>query len=160
MAMKAKAKILIAFDDSENAMRAVEHVGRFMSRESQVVIYSVIPDTAALCDMNSPELTPYFKSQKDTFCILEDKKREVLSLAQQKAKTLLLANGFGEQQIAIRSETKKKGIARDIAAEAKTGYDLIVVGRRGMSGIKELLMGSTSQKILHLAQEVPILIVS
>jgi nucleotide-binding universal stress UspA family protein len=29
-----------------------------------------------------------------------------------------------------------------------------------MSGIKEFLLGSTSQKILHLAQEVSILIVN
>jgi nucleotide-binding universal stress UspA family protein len=72
----------------------------------------------------------------------------------------LVANGFGEKQIQVKSGPKKKGIARDIAAEAQLGYDLIVVGRRGMSGIKEFLLGSTSQKILHLAQEVSILIVN
>jgi nucleotide-binding universal stress UspA family protein len=153
-------KILIAFDDSENAMRAVDYVARFLSKDSRVTLFSVIPDTAALCDMNSPELIPYFKSQRDAFCVLEDKKKEILTGAQQKARTLLVTNGFGEKQIQIKSGPKKKGIARDIAAEAQLGYDLIVVGRRGMSGIKEFFLGSTSQKILHLAQEVSILIVN
>jgi nucleotide-binding universal stress UspA family protein len=153
-------KILIAFDDSENAMRAVEYVARFLAKDSRVTLFSVIADTAALCGMNSPELIPYFVSQRDAFCILEDKKKEILTGAQLKARTILAANGFGEKQIQVRSETKKKGIARDIAAEAQLGYDLIVVGRRGMSGIKELLLGSTSQKILHLAQEVSLLIVN
>jgi nucleotide-binding universal stress UspA family protein len=153
-------KILIAFDDSENAMRAVEYVARSLAKDSQVTLFSVIPDTAALCDMNSPELIPYFKSQRDAFCVLEDKKKEILTGAQLKARTLLVTNGFGEKQIQIKSELKKKGIARDIAAEAQLGYDLIVVGRRGMSGIKEFLLGSTSQKILHLAQDVSILIVN
>jgi nucleotide-binding universal stress UspA family protein len=153
-------RILIAFDDSENAMRAVAYVGRFLAKDSRVTLFSVIPDTAALCDMNSPELTPYFKSQRDAFCALEDKKKEILTGAQLKARTLLVTYGFGEKQIQVKSETKKKGIARDIAAEAQLGYDLIVVGRRGMSGIKEFLLGSTSQKILHLAQEVSILIVN
>jgi nucleotide-binding universal stress UspA family protein len=153
-------KILIAFDDSENAMRAVEYVARFLAKDSRVTLFSVIPDTAALCGMNSPELTPYFKSQRDAFCVLEDKKKEILTGAQLKARTLLMTNGFGEKQIQARSEPRKKGIARDIAAEAQLGYDLIVVGRRGMSGIKEFLLGSTSQKILHLAQEVSILIVN
>jgi nucleotide-binding universal stress UspA family protein len=153
-------KILIAFDDSENAMRAVEYVARSLAKDSQVTLFSVIPDTAALCDMNSPELIPYFKSQRDAFCVLEDKKKEILTCAQLKARTLLVTNGFGEKQIQIKSELKKKGIARDIAAEAQLGYELIVVGRRGMSGIKEFLLGSTSQKILHLAQEVSILIVN
>jgi len=154
------AKILIAFDDSENAMRAVDYVARFLAKDSRVTLFSVIPDTAALCDMNSPELTPYFKSQRDAFCVLEDKKKEILTCAQLKARTLLVTNGFGEKQIQVKSGPKKKGIARDIAAEAQLGYDLIVVGRRGMSGIKEFLLGSTSQKILHLAQEVSILIVN
>ena len=151
-------KILIAFDDSENAMRAVEYVARFLAKDSRVTIFSVIPDTAALCDMNSPELTPYFKSQRDAFCVLEDKKKEILTAAQLKARAILVTNGFDEKQIQVKSESKKKGIARDIAAEAQLGYDLIVVGRRGMSGIKEFLLGSTSQKILHLVQEVSILI--
>jgi nucleotide-binding universal stress UspA family protein len=151
-------KILIAFDDSENAMRAVEYVARFLAKDSRVTIFSVIPDTAALCDMNSPELTPYFKSQRDAFCVLEDKKKEILTGAQLKARAILVTNGFDEKQIQVKSESKKKGIARDIAAEAQLGYDLIVVGRRGMSGIKEFLLGSTSQKILHLVQEVSILI--
>ena len=154
------AKILVAFDDSENAMRAVDYVARFLAKDSRVTLFSVIPDTAALCDMNSPELIPYFKSQRDAFCVLEDKKKEILTGAQLKARTLLVTNGFAEKQIQVKSGPKKKGIARDIAAEAQLGYDLIVVGRRGMSGIKEFLLGSTSQKILHLAQEVSILIVN
>jgi nucleotide-binding universal stress UspA family protein len=155
-----KPKVLIAFDDSENAMRAVEHVGRFVSKDSHVVIFSVVPDTAVMCEMNSPELTPYFKSQRDTFCILEEKKREVLTAAQNKARELLLANGFGEKQIEVKSESKKKGVARDIAAEAQSGYALVVVGRRGMSAIREFFMGSTSQKVLHLVQDIPILVVN
>ncbi|TFG44032.1 MAG: universal stress protein [Syntrophobacterales bacterium] len=154
------ANVLIAFDDSENAMRAVDYVARFLAKDCRVTLFSVIPDTATLCDMNSPELTPYFKSQRDAFCVLENKKKEILTGAQLKARTLLVSNGFDEKQIQIKSDTKKKGIARDIAAEAQLGYDLIVVGRRGMSGIKEFFLGSTSQKILHLAQEVSNLIVN
>jgi nucleotide-binding universal stress UspA family protein len=153
-------KILIAFDDSENAMRAVEYVAKFIAKDCRVTLFSVVPDTAALCEMNSPELTPYFKSSQDSFCILENKKREILSGAQEKAKAVLTAHGFKDDQIAVRSEPKNKGIARDIVAEAQAGYDLIVVGRRGLAGIKEFFLGSISQKILHLAQDKSILIVN
>jgi nucleotide-binding universal stress UspA family protein len=73
---------------------------------------------------------------------------------------MLTAGGFPEDQIRLKSEPKKKGIARDIAAEAQTGYDLVVLGRRGLAGIREFFMGSVSQKVLALAQELPILIVS
>jgi nucleotide-binding universal stress UspA family protein len=153
-------KILIAFDDSDNAMRAVAYAAKVLAKDCRITLFSVVQDTSSICDLQSPELTPYFKSQKDSFCALEEKKRELLSAAQLKAKEILLASGFQPAQIRLKSEPKKKGIARDIAAEAQTGYDLIVLGRRGLAGIRELFMGSVSQKVLSLAQELPILIVS
>lgn len=153
-------KILIAFDDSENAMRAVEYVAKLLSKDCRVTLFSVVQDTASICDLHSPELTPYFKSQQDSFCVLEEKKKQILSAAQVKAKAILAANGFADDQIRLKSEPKKKGIARDIVAEAQTGYDLVVLGRRGLAGIREFFMGSVSQKVLGLAQELPILIVS
>jgi nucleotide-binding universal stress UspA family protein len=153
-------KILIAFDDSENAMRAVEYVAKLLSKDCRVTLFSVVQDTASICDMQSPELTPYFKSQQDSFCVLEEKKKQILTAAQLKAREILRAGGFKEDQIRLKSEPKKKGIARDIAAEARAGYDLVVLGRRGLAGIKEFFMGSVSQKVLSLAQELPILIIS
>lgn len=60
-------KILIAFDDSENAMRAVDYVARYLAKDCHVTLFSVVSDTAALCEMNSPELIPYFKAQQDSF---------------------------------------------------------------------------------------------
>jgi nucleotide-binding universal stress UspA family protein len=153
-------KILIAFDDSDNAMRAVAYIANLLTKDCRITLFSVVPDTAAICALQSPELTPYFKAQQESLCVLEDKKREILTAAQLKAKALLLENGFKEDQVRIKSESKKKGIARDIAAEAKAGYDLVVMGRRGLSGIKELFMGSISQKVLTLALDVPILLVN
>lgn len=32
------------------------------------------------------------------------------------------------------------------------GYDLIIIGRRGMGGLKQLLMGSVSSAVLQIAQ--------
>jgi nucleotide-binding universal stress UspA family protein len=153
-------KILVAFDDSENAMRAVEYVAKLLSKDCRITLLSIVQDTASICDMHSPELTPYFKSQQDSFCVLEEKKKQILSAAQLKAKQILAANGFKDEQIRLKSEPKKKGIARDIVAEAQAGYDLIVLGRRGLAGIREFFMGSVSQKVLSLAQDLPILIVS
>ena len=68
-------KILIAMDDSDNAARAVELVAKSFATDNTVVLFSVLLDTAALCKMNSPELSPLFRSQQSNFCALEDKKR-------------------------------------------------------------------------------------
>ena len=153
-------KILIAMDDSENASRAVEFVAKSFAITNQITLFNVILDTAALCNMESPELIPLFKSQQTNFCALEDKKRELVTAATQKAKKALLASGFPESNLSVKAENKAKGVARDILEEAQKGYDLIVMGRRGISGIREFFLGSTSQKIFNGAKEISVLIVN
>jgi len=152
-------KILVAFDDSENAMRAVEFIATSFTKEKEIALFSVIPDTTAICDMNSPSLTPYFLSKQAEFCTLEDQKKELVNEAMQKAKEILLNAGFEENNIIMKAQAKKKGIVRDIISEANSGYDTIVLGRRGLSGIQEFLFGSVSQKVLHLAKGISIIVV-
>ena len=152
-------KILVAFDDSQNAMRAVEFIAGSFTKEHKITLLSIIPDTAAICDMNSPSLTPYFISHQVTFCALEDRKRELVNEALQKAKELLLKAGFEEKNITMKVEAKKKGIAKDIIDEAHSGYDTIVLGRRGLSGIREFVLGSVSQKVLHSARDMSVIVV-
>lgn len=145
-----KKSILIAFDDSENAMRAVDFVGKHLAPDSNVVLFNVIPDTEALCTMQSPELTSYFLEQQSTFCILENKKIELLKNALKNARLRLIDYGFDRDKITIQSKKRVKGIARDIINESKSkSYDLIVLGKRGMAGIKEFFMGSISLKVVH-----------
>jgi len=152
-------KILVSFDDSENAMRAVEFIATSFTKEQEITLFSVLPDTAAICDMNSPSLTPYFISKQTEFCALEDQKKELVNEALQKAKELLLNVGFEEKNITIKVGTKKKGVVRDIINEANSGYDTIVLGRRGLSGIKDFILGSVSQKVLHLAKDISVILV-
>jgi len=152
-------KILIAIDDSENAMRAVEFTAKSFATDHRITLFSVVLDTPAICDLNSPGLTPYFLSQKAAFCELEDQKKDLMTKAIREAKELLLKAGFEAGNIAVKIEDKKKGVARGIIDEANSGYDLIVLGRRGLSGIKEFLLGSISQKVLQSAKGVSILIV-
>jgi nucleotide-binding universal stress UspA family protein len=152
-------RILIAVDDSENAMRGVEFVAKSFSSKHRITVFSVLLDTPAICDLNSPGLTPYFLSQKAAFCELEDQKKDLMTNAMREAQEILLKAGFEEKNIAVKIEDKKKGVARGIIDEANSGYDLIVLGRRGLSGIKEFFLGSISQKVLQSAKGVSILVV-
>ncbi|MFW5931400.1 MAG: universal stress protein, partial [Desulfosalsimonas sp.] len=81
--------VLIAFDDSENAMRAVNFAAEHLARDENVTLFSVIEDSQSLCEMNSPELTPYFRSEQQAFCTLEDKKRELVEKAIEAARRCL-----------------------------------------------------------------------
>jgi nucleotide-binding universal stress UspA family protein len=153
-------KVLVAIDDSENAVRAVEFIANSFTTDNKITLFNVIPDTAALCEMNSPELTPYFKSQQSSFCVLEEKKKELVNQAVQKARNILMDAGFDENNITVKSEVKKSGVARDIVKEAESGYNVIVMGRRGVSGIKEFILGSVSQKVFNLAKDISVLVVN
>lgn len=152
--------ILLAFDYSENAVRAVQFVARSLSRDHRITLFSVIPNTAAVCDLDNPSLTPYFMSQKQAFCGLEEEKHRIVQEAVQKAKVFLVEQGFAEDQISVKIQLQRKGVALDIAKEAKEGYDLLVMGRRGLSGIKDFFAGSVSQKVLQLLKDRSVLLVS
>ena len=153
-------KVLVAIDDSENAMRAVEFIANSFTKDNKITLFNVIQDTMALCEMNSPELTPYFKSQQSSFCLLEEKKQELVKQAVEKAKDILTDAGFDENNITVKSEFKTSGVARDIVKEAESGYNVIVMGRRGVSGIKEFILGSVSQKVFNLAKDTSVLVVN
>jgi nucleotide-binding universal stress UspA family protein len=153
-------KVLVAFDESENAMRAVDFVAKSFTPDHEITLFHVVLDTAAICELNSPELTPLFIKHQVDFCTLEDKKKELVSEGMQKAKDLLLKAGFQEKSVTLKVEGKKKGIARDIVAEAQSGYDMVVLGRRGLSGIQEFFLGSVSQKVVHGSKKLSVILVN
>jgi nucleotide-binding universal stress UspA family protein len=117
-------------------------------------------DIPAVCDLNSPELHPLFVEKQISLCSIEDKKKELVKQAMDEAKKSLMEAGFSEKKITIKMEVRKKGIARDIIAEAEAGYDTVVMGRRGLSSIAEFFIGSVSQKVLHGTKDVSVILVS
>ncbi|MBN1834103.1 MAG: universal stress protein [Deltaproteobacteria bacterium] len=153
-------KVLVGFDESGNAMRAVEFVAKSFSPDHEVVLFHVALDTAAICNLNSPELVPLFLEHQVQFCTLEDKKKDLVSQGMEKAKKRLVDAGFQDKNIYLKVQTRKKGVARDIVAEAQSDYDAVVLGRRGLSGIEEFILGSVSQKVLHAAKDISVTLVA
>ena len=59
----------------------------------------------------------------------------------------------------IHVKDRQVGVARDIIREARKGYAALVVGRRGSSQLRDLVLGSTAQKVIHHCWRVPLWIV-
>ena len=77
-----------------------------------------------------------------------------------KAKKILVQAGFPSKNVAVKIRKKKVGIARHILKEAEQGkYTTLVIGRRGLSGIKQFMLGSVSNKLVQLAKKVSVIVV-
>jgi nucleotide-binding universal stress UspA family protein len=153
-------KILVAVDESKNSMKAVEYVAKSMQPAGTVTLLGVIPDATAACDLDGPSLTPLFKQSKKAFCAIEDTKKDHLKEFMEKAKKVLVEAGYPSKNVTVKIRKKKSGIARDILKEAQRGkYTTLVLGRRGLSAIKEFLFGSVSHKVVQLAKNVSVIVV-
>jgi nucleotide-binding universal stress UspA family protein len=153
-------KILIAMDESKNASRAVDFVANHLNPDASVTLFNVLLNTEAMCSLQAPELTPYFVAQQTSFCTLEAMKKKLVSEALDKAKEDLVQKGFAKSRVKTKIVKRKKGIARDIIAEVNTGdYDLVVLGKKGLSAVREFLMGSTAQKVMNGAKKTSVLLV-
>ncbi len=153
-------KILIAMDESENSLRAVDFICTCVSPDATITLFSVLLNTEDMCAMQGAELTPYFFAQQSSFCAMENKKKELVSQALEKARQTLIRKGVAEDRVKTKIVTRKRGIARDIISEAKSGgYDLVVLGKRGLSGIKDFILGSVTQKVLHGVDGASLLLV-
>ena len=153
-------KILLAVDNSKNALKAIKYVAKTVRPTSTVTLLSVLPDPTAGCELDGPSLAPIFKANVKTFCTIEDAKKSAVEGFMEEAKKTLVKAGFSAKNVAIRIRKKKVGIARDILKEAQQGkYDTLVIGRRGLTGIKQFVFGSVSNKIVQLARGIAIIVV-
>ncbi len=153
-------KILVAVDESKGSMNAVKYVAKSIQSTGTVTLFSVIPDATAACGLDSPSLTPLFQQNKKAFCSIEDTKKDHVEAFVKKAKAVLVEAGFPSKHVTVKVRKKRAGIARDILKEAQNGkYDTIVLGRRGLSAIKEFLFGSVSSKVVQLAKNMSVIVV-
>ena len=152
-------KILLAVDESQNSEKAIKYVIENMKNDSVITILSILPDATAACGLDSRSLTPLFKENRLAFCAIEDTKKEKVQKLMKEAREKMVKAGFAPGNVNVRIRKKKKGIARDILKEAQQGhYDTVIMGRRGLTGVKEFLMGSISSKVLHLASGMSVLV--
>ena len=125
-------KILVAYDGSESAKRALEEAAKLTHNGGAVTVVSVaeeLPQFGRAAAMLVPE--------ED-----EERRHEL-----REAKTMLAARGITAKVIERRGDA-----ATMILDEAeKEGVELIVMGTRGLGSGKRWLLGSVSTKVLHHA---------
>jgi nucleotide-binding universal stress UspA family protein len=153
-------RFLMALDKSSNSLRVVKFVADTINPTAQVTLMSIVADPAAACELQGPSLSSLFTENIKTFCIIEDAKKAAMQGFLDEAKKSLVKAGFPANNIAVRVRKQKSGVARDILMAAKKGkYDAVIVGRRGLTGVKQFIFGSVSNKVINRAEKLSILVI-
>jgi len=136
------SKILVAVDGSESAKKAFEK-SIFLAQKcnSKLDVIHVVLDST------------YGGDSATTFELIEELKENGMKLLEQCRHQAL------EHGILVETLLKLGDYSQVIIDTAnKNDYDLIMMGSRGMSVFKELLVGSVSFKVMHHAK-CPVMVV-
>ena len=147
-------KVIIGFDGSEDAMRAVDCVGELMSspQREAMVCHVIRPLNIHL------GIKKIFQPGEENRWA-ESKVKEIEPLLDEAAKRLVDV-GFSPDRVHKEIQTGKKSRAKGIITRAAAdGYGTIAIGRRGLTIVEEFFIGRVSTKVLHMAEEMAVWIV-
>ncbi|MEW6572084.1 MAG: universal stress protein [Bacillota bacterium] len=150
------SKILVAVDGSENSLRAVAEGVKLAQGNpgARLVLITVIPPVDPFFGYG-----PLITSQQ-----VQEAERSAADAVLAKAKEVIGRAGRAaeiteEAGVTVESVVQIGDPAQSIIEyAAREGFEVIVMGRRGMGMLKELLLGSVSSKVLQLAP-CPVLLV-
>jgi len=149
------SKMLLAVDGSENSAKAVDHVARFAA--------DICADITLCHVIRGDEWVfgaPVFELDRDIEMRLEEWRNKGLQKMFSGYRERLIKAGIDPGQISIRCITRSLSRAADILKEAgEGGYGTIIMGRRGISKVREFLMGRVTTKVLNGAEGVAVWIV-
>jgi len=157
--MSSFKKILIAVDGSSHSLDAVRYVAlNFSSTDLRVNLLYVM-DTAAetFGDLEKAEF--FERKMRAKHTVWEKTEKKAAQDFLDEARSLLLRANFREDDVRVIIQERQVGIARDIIAESSRGYDAVVVGRRGLSKLEDIFLGSVSYKIVHGVENTPVWVV-
>ena len=151
-------KILVPLDGSEHSLRAlkiaVQIAKKFEAKITLIHVYSVgirpvvMPEPTTLTPVGIPVMAPTEVSK--------------VAEATRKAGAAILADGEEKvkaEGIEVETLLKEGHSVQEIVKTAKEGsFDLIVIGARGISKIREIILGSVSDGVVHNAP-CPVLVV-
>jgi nucleotide-binding universal stress UspA family protein len=150
-------RIMVAVDGSESALHSVRYAASILDpRRFSVVLFHIL--TRVPESFIDVQKLPGYRYRLVSVDAWEQQQDKIIRDFMEKARQRLSEAGFPEGSVEVRIEERKVGIARDVAAELRNGYRGVVVGRKGMSELKDFMLGSIANKILELVS-VPVWIV-
>ncbi|MFT4393321.1 universal stress protein [Gordonia lacunae] len=142
----AAQTLMIAYDGSPNADRAIRYAGHFLRAQSAVVVTAWQPGgmTPARMSTLAGGMQPFIDTQLDAGVdqALEDEAAAI----NERGVTLAAECGLTARGSLVEVESTVWGAL--VAAAEALDVDLLVTGTRGASGLKALLRSSVAERVL------------
>jgi nucleotide-binding universal stress UspA family protein len=158
MASHVRKKILLPVDGSEHALHAVRYVAATAPADkAEFVLFHImtrIPES--FWDLQKEPAYHYrFLDIREW----EAQQEKLILEFMSEACEILYAANIPRKSVRVSIQDRKIGIAQDIIAESRQGYDTVVVGRRGLSELKDLVLGSIANKLVEKLAQVPVWVI-
>ncbi len=126
--------LLMTFSDDPSALFGLQFVGAFFQNKADIkfTLFYIAPRTSTV---SAPPA--------------DDQDEPVCDLALETARQRLLTAGFAEANLLCKVKKRSVSTAKDIIHEGNVGmYDAVILGRRGISRLEELINDSVSMRAL------------
>jgi len=146
-------KILVAIDESENALKALDFAATLLegSGDVQITLFHVLPDFPPMFWDDGHILDEQERAARNQV-IEKWKENQQLKLGPifKEALDLLEKRGVKKDRVDTKSQVESLDVVADcILEEARTGgYQMLVIGRHGYSKTRRLIMGSVTSMVI------------
>jgi nucleotide-binding universal stress UspA family protein len=157
MVQQSKKKILVPLDGSDRAMGTVRYIAKIDPfLHMQIVLFHVFSSVPeGYWDLEKDPRSTSTVRQVKAWEVPQKKRIEQSMLM---AEQFLLKAGFPSERVNIKIQNRKEGIARDIIREARNGYEAVVTRRRGMTGLRGIVLGGVATKLIERLFFIPLIL--
>jgi nucleotide-binding universal stress UspA family protein len=147
-------KILVPVDGSPHSFNALRYIKQLFTGQPNIKFHLL---TIVTCE--SLSAGKEWLEEIELLNTLSPQTRKRYSSAKRymkKAEELMMNMGFSPKQLSSEVILSRVGVSQDILQLGRKGlYDAILIGRRGLSKLEELVMGSISQTLIEEDHDVP-----
>jgi nucleotide-binding universal stress UspA family protein len=151
-------KIFVPVDDSRHSKHAVQYA---------VQVSEFVPDLHYVLFHVQPMISLFLQDEakknlktKMEVDRLQKKNEAVARRLLEDLRDDMVRSGIDAERIETATRQRQLGLAKDILEYSQENrYDAIVIGRRGLTRLQEMVMGSASANIIEHSQVVPVWLV-
>jgi nucleotide-binding universal stress UspA family protein len=151
-------RLLLAIDGSDMSSTVVDYAGAVFPKENtELVLYHVKSDIPeSFWDIGKK---PEFQARLSSIRSWSAEQQKTTDAFLEQARLSLMSAGFSDDAVTIKVQHKKSGVSRDILKEASGNYTAVVLGRTGISRLKDVILGSTAIRLIGKLLNTPLIVV-